>query len=355
MQRQIIKAEQPFVLISHSMGTIIAYEVLCQMTHEQRKRVSLFVTLGSPLGIREIQDQLIEDGLPIEVPSGIGCWHNFADRLDPVSLDTRLANDFAVSASAFGEIQDHPIINRSLWSLANANPHDSAGYLSHPEVRAVVHQVMRFDSTGRFVIARDVAHGFAAGEMRQPVLIEVLEWKYPAVDETYDEMERREQRQREQNKRLRSLAGRIKHLAQHVEAVVEVYCGEDDPDEALRAARVQRLRKYVAAHLTPTEIQALAMDHANLNIYAMWRSSVKKKLIHRSHRAIGADAARSSFNSSGRGITWAVLDTGCRFDHPHFQRRTNSDKTGYETPYHRSPRLYHRVTRTHIDRRPVNE
>ncbi|WP_417849429.1 S8 family peptidase [Thalassoglobus sp.] len=330
LQRQIAKAEQPYVLVSHSMGTIIAYDVLCEMTPQQRELVSLFVTLGSPLGIREIQDQLAEDGLPIEVPSGIGCWHNFADRLDPVSLDSRLANDFAVSPSAFGEIQDHRIINRSLWGFASVNPHDSAGYLSHPEVRAVVHQVMRFDSTGRFVIARDVAHGFAAREMRQPVLIEVLEWKYPAVDESYDEMEKREKRQREQNKRLKSLAGRIKHLAEEVEAVVEEHCGENDPDEALRAARVQRLRKYVAAHLTPTEIQALAMDHANLNIYAMWRSSAKKKLIHRSHRAIGADAARSSFNSNGSGITWAVLDTGCRFDHPHFQRRRKSDKTGYD-------------------------
>ncbi|RCS54000.1 hypothetical protein DTL42_02260 [Bremerella cremea] len=330
LQRQITKAKQSFVLVSHCMGTIIAYEVLCEMTREQRKLVSLFVTLGAPLGIREIQDQLTEDGLPIEVPSGIGFWHNFSDRLDPVSLDTQLANDFAVSASAFGEIQDHRIIKRSLWSVANANPHDSAGYLSHAEVRAVVHQVMRFDSTRRFVIARDVAHGFAAREMRQPVLIEVLAWKFPAVDETYDEMENREKRQREQNKRLKSLAGRIKHLAQHVEAVVKAYCGENDPDEALIAARVQRLRKYVAAHLTPTEIHALAMDHANLNIYAVWRSSAKKKLTFRSHRAIGGDAARASFKSSGQGITWAVLDTGCRFDHPHFLRRRNSDKTGYD-------------------------
>ncbi|WP_404309152.1 S8 family peptidase [Neorhodopirellula lusitana] len=330
LQRQISKADQPFVLVSHSMGTIIAYEVLCEMTQQQRELVSLFVTLGSPLGIREILDQLVEDGLPIEVPNGIGCWHNFADRLDPVSLDSRLANDFAVSQSAFGEIQDHRIINRSLWGFTSVNPHDSAGYLSHPEVRAVVHQVMRFDSTGRFVIARDVAHGFAAREMRQPVLIEVLEWKYPAVDESYDAMEKRERQQRKRSKNLKSLAGRIKHLAREVEAVVEEYCDEDDPEDAVEAARVQRLRKYVAAHLTPTEIQALAMDHADLNIYAMWRSSAKKKLIHRSHRAIGADAARASFNSGGRGITWAVLDTGCRFDHPHFRRQRKSDKTGYD-------------------------
>ncbi|MCD0460693.1 S8 family peptidase [Roseiconus lacunae] len=329
LQREITRAEKPFVLVSHSMGTIIAYEVLSEMAHEEREQVSLLLTLGSPLGIREIQDQLVEDGLPLEVPSGIGCWHNFADRLDPVSLDSRLANDFPVPTSAYGPIQDHRIINRNLWGGGGINPHDSAGYLSHPEVREVVHQIMRFDSTGRFVIARDVAHGFAAREMRQPVLIEVLEAGYPAINETYVEMEEREKRQRKQSKKLKSLAGRIKHLAQQVEAVVEDYCEEPNPEAALKAARIQRLRKYVAAHLTPTEVQALAMDHADLNIYAMWRSAAKKKLIHRSHRAIAADAARSSFRSSGKGITWAVLDTGCRFDHPHFHRRKKSDRAGY--------------------------
>ncbi len=324
------RAKSPLVLVSHSMGTIIAYEVLSQMTRRQREMASLFVTLGSPLGIREIQDQLIEDGLPIEIPGGIASWHNFADRLDPVALDSRLANDFPPSDSAFGEIQDHRVVNRSLWNLANLNPHDSAGYLSHPDVRAIVHQAMRFDSTGRFVVARDVAHGFAAREARQPVLIEVLDLKYPAVEESYEEMTVREEAQRKKNKRLKSLTGRIKNLAKQIKIVVEEHADEDDADKAIRAARILKLRKYVSAHLTPIEIQALAVHHAEFNIYAMWQSSTKKKLIHRSHRAIGADAGRASFDSMGKYITWAVLDTGCRFDHPHFQRRRNRKIESYD-------------------------
>lgn len=330
LMRQIDKATSPFVLVSHSIGTIIAIELLSQMTHEQRELVSLFVTLGSPLGIRVIQDQLSEDNAPIAFPSGIVSWHNFADRLDPVALDTRLANDFPPTDTAFGEIQDHRVINRSLWNVANLNPHDSAGYLSHPDVRAIVHQAMRFDSTGRFVVARDVAHGFAARETRQPVLIEVLDLKYPAVDESYAEMAVREATQRKKNKRLKSLTGRIKNLAKQIKIVVEDQADEDDAEEAIQAARILKLRKYVSAHLTPTEIQALAVQHAKLNIYAMWRSSAKKKLIHRSHRAIGADAGRASFNSMGKSITWAVLDTGCRFDHPHFRRRRNGEIESYD-------------------------
>ena len=140
------------------------------------------------------------------------------------------------------------------------------------------------------------------------MLIEVLDLKYPAVDESYAEMMERESAQRKQSKRLKSLTGRIKYLAKQVKVTVEDCADEDDADKAIQEARVLKLRKYVSARLTPTEIQSLAAKHADLNIYAMWRSSTKKKLIHRSHRAIGADASRASFNSMGKTITWAVLD-----------------------------------------------
>lgn len=327
--RQIPNNPKSLTIVSHSLGTVIAYEVLSELTIKQRKAVSLFVTLGSPLGVREIQDKLIEDGIPIRVPPGIGAWHNFADRFDPVALDTRLANDFPVPSEAFGEVRDHLIINRSLGSSGSVNPHDSASYLSNPEVRSVVHEATRFDSTGRFVVARDVAQGFAAGETRQPVLIEVLEWKYPAVDESDEEMGRRESEQCVQSSLLKSMVGRVDHLALAIIKIVKSKAPKNQEEESVSAARVQRLRKYVAAHLTPEEIQTLAMDHANLNIYAMWRSSTKSKLIHRSHRTIGADAARASFKARGSGITWAVLDTGCRFDHPHFRKLRTAENNAF--------------------------
>ena len=79
-----------------------------------------------------------------------------------------------------------------------------------------------------------------------------------------------------------------------------------------------RLRKYVSAHLTTDEIQELASLPAELNVYAVWRSAEKRKLISRSLAPIKVDAARASYKAEGAGVTWAVLDTGARFDHPHF-------------------------------------
>jgi len=81
------------------------------------------------------------------------------------------------------------------------------------------------------------------------------------------------------------------------------------------------LRRFVAAHLTPAEIQRVAEQHVSFNIYAVWRSTSKSKLINRSRAVLQADAALETYGARGDGITWAVLDTGIRSDHPHFKDR----------------------------------
>jgi subtilisin family serine protease len=225
-----------------------------------------------------------------------------------VALDHTLAQDYRAREAV--SIRDHLIINRSLQELTGINPHDATGYLAHLEVRKVVHHAMRFDTAGRFVVARDVAERFAA-PARHPVLIEVLEPRYGAVGETPHELEEREANQPEA---LRTLEGRVTRLAGDVRALIRKH----NKKEAVEAARVQELRKYVAAHLTPSEIQDLGNRPKELHVYAVWRSAKKRKLLNRSHGPLSADAARQSYSADGRGIRWAVLDTGCRSDHPHF-------------------------------------
>ena len=45
----------PFVIVAHSQGTMIAYEVLRHLDEGQAD-VRLLVTIGSPLGLKEVQD-----------------------------------------------------------------------------------------------------------------------------------------------------------------------------------------------------------------------------------------------------------------------------------------------------------
>jgi serine protease AprX len=53
-------------------------------------------------------------------------------------------------------------------------------------------------------------------------------------------------------------------------------------------------------------------------IYRVWPDFIVKPLMDRSVATVKADAALRSFSASGRGITWAVIDSGIQADHPHF-------------------------------------
>ncbi|HSV34821.1 MAG TPA: S8 family peptidase [Ramlibacter sp.] len=297
-------------LVAHSQGTIIAYELL-SLLREADVDLAAFITLGSPLGLDEIQDFLEpEPGMPPPVRM----WKNFADPLDPVAMDKQLANDFS---SARVAIDDEVILNthsRRVWGF---NPHSAVGYLAHPSVRRAVNDAMRLDVLSRFVLARDVAETLAApSRQRHPVLIEVLEPGYNALYESELERQDMEASERKELRRTPTaplpplkLEHRIQQAAQQLAQLV------DDPD----AAVIDPLRRFVAARLTAPELRLVGMAHKEMRVYAVWQSSRKAKFTDRSMRVIKADAALNSFSADGAGITWAVLDTGIRGDHPHFR------------------------------------
>lgn len=305
---------RPITLVAHSQGSVIAYEVLSTLK-ASGQHLDALVTIGSPLGIQEVQDFL--DPTPPSVPMHVPRWHNYADPLDPVALDKGIASDFAPSATGT-RVQDEIIVNaqtRRLWSF---NPHSAVGYLTHPSVRRVVNGVMRMDSMARFVIARDVAERLGAEpQERHPVLIEVLEPGYWALGETRDATQAREDQERVALRRATGNSSADLRLEQRI-ANAAAQLRNLVSDEA--AARIDPLRRFVAAHLTADELQQVGARHRDLRVYAVWQSSRKGKLTdRRSLGTIKADAALASFSASGAGITWAVLDTGIQADHPHFK------------------------------------
>jgi len=91
--RQAVAAEisaDTSVVIGHSLGTVVAYEVLC--TVPQRDTLS-FVTLGSPLGLPNlIFDRLrpppraAGEGVRGHWPRCVQTWTNIADRGDVVAV-----------------------------------------------------------------------------------------------------------------------------------------------------------------------------------------------------------------------------------------------------------------------------
>ena len=296
---------EPFTLVAHSQGTIISYEVLRSL-EDDGLVVNEYVTLGSPLGIREVQDFLAPSDL--RVPARVEKWHNFADPLDPVALDKGLGGDF----DPRGFIQDGLVLNARSRRLMEFNPHSAVGYLAHPNVRRVVHDAMRLDTMSRFILARDVAETLAAvPDARHPVLIELLEPGYRALGEAQETTAKIERAEAPDSELL--LQDRIQRAAKQLEGIVS----------DRKAARIDTLRRFVAAHLTAPELRRVAAAHQDMRVYAVWRSSRKAKLTWRSMRVLKADAALTSFGANGTDITWAVLDTGVRATHPHFLANGN--------------------------------
>lgn len=134
--RQAGERPGPHVVISHSMGTVIAYDCLKRVP--ECPRVDALVTIGSPLGLDEIQDALVPgwsraDGFPRERVAGR--WVNVYDGLDPVAgFDGNLANDFRRDGASAVEDIHEPSSGR--WR------HDIAKYLHGPRLREAVRALL---------------------------------------------------------------------------------------------------------------------------------------------------------------------------------------------------------------------
>jgi hypothetical protein len=126
----------PHVLITHSMGTVIAYDCLKRVP--DCPSVDAMMTIGSPLGLDEIQDRLRpewsrRDGFPVErLP---GHWVNVFDRLDPVAgFAPSLADDYRHGGDRMIRDVDEP--NYGRWR------HSISKYLAGVKLRAALEELL---------------------------------------------------------------------------------------------------------------------------------------------------------------------------------------------------------------------
>lgn len=90
--RQELRAVQgDVVVVSHSLGTILAYDVLREPAFAHRN-IPLLLTAGSPLAVTEVQDLVVR---PLQVPAGVVRWWNVADTRDVVALDGTIRPEYA--------------------------------------------------------------------------------------------------------------------------------------------------------------------------------------------------------------------------------------------------------------------
>jgi len=115
------------VLVGHSQGTFIAYDVLTGV--DDCPEIAGFLTLGSPLGVDEVQAELEwsrDDGFPRRLQ---GDWVNVYDPYDVVSrLDPKLAGDFR--QAGVEKVIDVREENWGKWR------HSATKYFKGPQLRS---------------------------------------------------------------------------------------------------------------------------------------------------------------------------------------------------------------------------
>ncbi|HUB81957.1 MAG TPA: hypothetical protein VMB03_24340 [Bryobacteraceae bacterium] len=106
----------PTIVVAHSLGSIIAYNVLAERA-SRLPGIPLFITVGSPLGIRAIATRLRQG---TKMPDGVSRWLNARDPHDVVALHPIT---FSAGDQAYLE-------NYSLVENFTANHHGIEGYLT---------------------------------------------------------------------------------------------------------------------------------------------------------------------------------------------------------------------------------
>lgn len=136
------------LLITHGTGSVIAYDVLWEMSHDEDLaerygscKVEMWLTLGSPLGDRNIQKRLAgaKEQAESKFPSNVISWHNVSAEDDITCHDNTLADDFRkmLKQRQVSAVHDYRVFNLAV-RYGKSNPHSSVGYYIHPRVSKII-------------------------------------------------------------------------------------------------------------------------------------------------------------------------------------------------------------------------
>lgn len=142
------EAGRPIMLLGHSMGSVIAYESLWQLSRETKKdlAVDLLLTTGSPLGQTIVQRHLMgshQQGAE-RYPANIRQWTNVAAVGELTAIDRTLKNDFSqmIELGLIDDIDDRDSFN--YYHMHGAlNVHAEYGYLINEVTAGIISEWWR--------------------------------------------------------------------------------------------------------------------------------------------------------------------------------------------------------------------
>jgi hypothetical protein len=120
----------PAVVVAHSLGTVVAWETL----HERAAAIPLFVTIGSPIGMRTVVwPRLVPR--PPSTPEPVARWLTFWDRDAVIAARPHIEADLRPSSAGVG-VTSSRVDSDGLWV------HAAAKYLATPNVGGPIAEVV---------------------------------------------------------------------------------------------------------------------------------------------------------------------------------------------------------------------
>ena len=142
--RPLLERQEEVLLIGHSLGSVIAYDTLWELSCEEGVKGKVdFFTLGSPLGMHYVQRRLLgmnKNGVK-SYPDLIRRWINLSAEGDVAALNRNLNECFNVmlEQGLVESIEDHSHgIYNFFRSDEGLNCHRSYGYLVNPAVGSII-------------------------------------------------------------------------------------------------------------------------------------------------------------------------------------------------------------------------
>lgn len=139
----IDEQDGPIILIGHSLGAVVALDLLRQWDLD----VALLITMGAPLGHQDVAERLLERDIDMQ---RLGAWLNVVHLLDPVPLGRGASGLFPAAVDAF-----LPVLSggRGLRGLARgfaraATAHLDSTYLASEVVHRAVLATLTPNSSG---------------------------------------------------------------------------------------------------------------------------------------------------------------------------------------------------------------
>ncbi len=142
--RPILAKNDKVLLIGHSLGSIIAYDTLWELSHQEHLPGNVdFLTLGSPLGMNYVQHRLMGNNNhnKKKYPTNIRHWINISSIGDVTALDRSFSDDFGemLKLKIIDSIEDQcKGIYNFYRNEEGLNCHRSYGYLVNPAVGKVI-------------------------------------------------------------------------------------------------------------------------------------------------------------------------------------------------------------------------